>query len=377
MGLPCVTSLKLAAIKRQLCFVMIRLATNRCKNTYRSQVSAVYAGNCIMIIDGMNNIASLELSSLRLLVVLVRERSVTRAAEHLGLSQPAVSHALATLRRHFDDALLVRSSHGMLPTHRALELAEAAAGVVEAADRLVHPPQGFDPTSERCAFVITTPEFVERELAPPLLERLQREAPGVAIEMRAPNPDLSRAWLESGEVDFRIAWIQDPWPESRFARLPDDGLVCLVREGHPRVGRQLRLDDFFSLQHVRPFSALRPHALQEGKGSVSLEQYMGNLHPLRGIAARHAKRRIQIAMVVQSFSAIQRLVSQSDAIATVTERLAHTADPRLRLRILRPPLPLPPLRGALYWHERTHTSPRHRWFRRLLLQVAQQMAADT
>ncbi len=330
-----------------------------------------------MIINKMNKTASIELSSLRHLIVLVRERSVTRAAQHLGLSQPAVSHVLATLRRHFDDALLVRSSHGMLPTHRALELAEAALSIIEAADRLVHGRHGFDPASERCAFVITIPEFLERELAPPLLEHLQREAPGVAVEMRAPNSDLSRAWLDSGEVDFRIAWIQDPWPESRFARLPDDRLVCLVREGHPRVGPRLHVDDFFSLQHVRPFSALRTHTLQEGKGSVSLEQYMGVVHRLRGVAARHAKRRIQIAMVAQSFSTIQQLVAQSDAIATVTERLAHTVDPRLQLRILRPPLPLPPLRGALYWHERTHTNPRHRWFRRLLLQVAQRMAIDT
>jgi DNA-binding transcriptional LysR family regulator len=352
------------------------LLLNEWGNDYRAQGTTVYTALCIMLINETNKMTSIELSSLRHLVVLVRERSVTRAAQHLGLSQPAVSHALAMLRRHFDDALLVRSSHGMLPTHRALELAEAAAGIIEAADRLVHARQGFDPASERSAFVLTIPEFLERELAPPLLQRLQNEAPGVAVEMRAPNPDLSRAWLDSGEIDFRIAWIRDPWPESRFARLPDDRLVCLVRAGHPRIGARLELDEFFSSPHVRPFSALRTHTLQDGKGTVSLEQYMGVVHRLRGVAARHAKRRLRIAMVAQSFSTIQHLVAESDTIATVTERLARTVDPRLRLRILRPPFAFPPMRGALYWHERTHTNPRHRWFRRLFLEVARQTAGE-
>lgn len=317
----------------------------------------------------MNSTGTIEVSALRCLVALMRDRSVTRAAQRLGMSQPAVSHVLASLRRQFDDALLVRSAHGMVPTPRALEIVETASSIVDAVDRLAADRRRFDPASERCAFVVTVPEYFERVLAPPLLARLQQEAPGIAVELRAPNPDLSRDWLDSGEVDFRIAWIHDPWPESRFARLPEDRFVCLVRKGHPHVGERLRPDDFFALPHVRPAIAVKARNLQSEGGMLSLEQYLGVAHRRRR-AMRYDGRRIRVAMLAQSLATIPHLVAGSDAIATIPQRLARVIDPRLPLRILRPPLALPPLHGALYWHERTNTDPRHRWFRRLLLDVA-------
>ncbi|MFZ5782494.1 MAG: LysR family transcriptional regulator [Pseudomonadota bacterium] len=318
----------------------------------------------------MNNTATLELASLRCLIALMRERSVTRAARRLGLSQPAVSHILASLRGRFDDALFVRSAGGMLPTPRALEIVEAATEIVEAVDRLASDRRRFDPARERCAFVITVPEYFERVLAPSLLSRLQAEAPGVTVELRAPNPDLSRAWLDSGEVDFRIAWIHDPWPESRFARLPEDRFVCLVRQDHPQVGERLRVDDFFGLPHVRPAIAVKARNLQADGGTLSLEQYLGVTHRLRDATARHAGRRIRVVMLAQSFATLPHLVVESDAIATIPQRLARAIDPRLPIRVMRPPLAFPTVHGALYWHERTNTDPRHRWFRRLLLEVA-------
>ena len=324
-------------------------------------------------ITEMNNDDPVELGALRCLIALMRERSVTRAARRLRLSQPATSHILAGLRRRFGDVLFVRSAGGMLPTPRALEIAEEATRIVDAVDRLSGERRRFDPTTERCAFAITVPEYFERVLAPPLLTRLQTEAPGIAVELRAPNPDLSRGWLDSGEVDFRIAWIHDPWPESRFARLPEDRFVCLVRHGHPQVGDRLRLEDFFSLPHVRPAIAVKARNLQADGGTLSLEQYLGVAHRGRD-GVRHASRRIRIVMLAQSFATLPQLVAQSDAIATVPLRLAGTIDPRLPVRVLRPPLALPPLQGALYWHERTNTDPRHRWFRRLLIDVARHTA---
>ncbi|WP_428672720.1 LysR substrate-binding domain-containing protein [Reyranella sp.] len=199
---------------------------------------------------------------------------------------------------------------------------------------------------------------------------MQEEGPRIAVELRAPNPELTRAWLDSGEVDFRLAWIHDPRPESRFARLPEDRLVCLVREGHPIVGERLRLDDFFELPHVRPAAAVKTRSLQADGGTLSLEQYLGVSYRMRDKGARYASRRIRIAMLAQSMLTIPDLVAGSDAIATIPERLARGVGDHLSLRIMRPPIALPPLRGALYWHERSNADPRHRWFRRLLLDVA-------
>ena len=317
-------------------------------------------------IHKMNDL-SLDIPALRCFVALMRERSVTRAAERLGLSQPAVSHILARLRQHFSDALLVRAATGMVPTARALEIDVAARDIVAAVDRLARPGRTFDPALERSTFVITIPEYFERVLAPALMARLQTEAPGVSVELRAPNPGLARTWLDSGEVDFRLAWIHDPRPESRFARLPEDRLVCLVRERHPSVGERLGIGDFFDLPHVRPAIAVAP-GLSADPASVTLEQYIGLPH--RG---RHRARRLRVTLRAQSFATIPYVVAQSDAIATVPERLARTIDPRLPVRVLRPPIALPALRGALYWHERSNADPRHRWFRRLLLDVARRV----
>jgi DNA-binding transcriptional LysR family regulator len=313
----------------------------------------------------MNNRHDLDLSALRCLTVLIEERSVTRTAERLGLSQPAVSHALARLRRRFSDALLVRAAGGMVPTPRAVEIDATAREIARALDRLDDRERPFDPNTVRARFVVTVPEYFERVLAPAMMARLLREAPNVSVELRAPNPDLARDWLDSGEIDFRLAWIHRPRPESRFGKLPEDRLVCLVREGHPVVGERLRAGDFFDLPHVRPSVAVN----REGDdGDVTLEQYLGL--PFR---RRPAARRLRVVLRVQSFSTIEQVVARSDAIATVPERATWDLDPRLRLRVMRPPVALPPLRGALYWHERNNADPQHRWFRHLLLETVRRI----
>jgi DNA-binding transcriptional LysR family regulator len=310
------------------------------------------------------NSSDLELAALRCLTVLIDERNVTRAAERLGLSQPAASHALARLRRRFSDPLLVRAGKSMVPTPRAIEIDDTAREILAAVDRLGTGNRAFDPQAIRSRFVITVPEYFERVLAPRLMQRLLREAPNVSVELRAPNRGLARDWLDSGEVDFRLAWIHVPRPESRFAKLPDDRLVCLVREGHPAVGDQLRAKDFFELPHVRPAVALTG----DGERDVTLEQYIGL--PFRN---RSGAQRVRLALLVQSFTTILQVVAGSDVIATVPDRATWDLDPRLRLRVMRPPVALPPLRGALYWHERNNADPRHRWFRRLLLETARQI----
>lgn len=307
----------------------------------------------------------LDLPALRCLTTLMRERNVTRAAKKLGISQPAVSRVLGRLRRHFSDALLVRAADGMVPTPRAIEIDAAARDIVVAVDRLGRTERAFDPMNEQSTFVVTVPEYFERALAPALMGRLQGEAPHVSVELRALNVDLAQQWLDSGEIDFRLAWIHTPRPESRFARLPEDRLVCLVREGHPTVGEKLHVSDFFTLRHVRPVIAV---SRDRDTIDVTAEQYVGL--PFR---KRPRARHLRLGLLVQGFSTIPRVVAQSDMIATVPERATWDLDPRLRLRVMCPPIALPPLRGALYWHERNNTDSRHRWFRRLLLDTARRI----
>jgi len=313
----------------------------------------------------MMNDEALDLPALRCLTALMRERNVTRAARKLGISQPAVSRVLGQLRRHFSDALLVRAAGGMVPTPRALEIDSAARDILAAADRLGRAERAFDPMSERSTFVVTVPEYFERVLAPALMARLQQDAPNVAVELHALNTGFAQAWLDSGEIDFRLAWIHAPRPESRFAKLPEDRLVCLVREGHPTVGDKLHASDFFALPHVRPAIAV---TRDRDTIDVTVDQYVGL--PFR---KRPGARLLRLGLLVQGFSTIPRVVAQSDMIATVPERATWDLDPDLRVRVMPPPISLPVLRGALYWHERNNADPRHRWFRRLLLDTARRI----
>jgi DNA-binding transcriptional LysR family regulator len=327
----------------------------------------------------MENDFSVELPALRCFDVLMRERSVTRAAERLGLSQPAVSHALARLRRRFADPLLVRDAQGMTPTPRALGLHEAVRDVLAAMERLEQPVRSFDPSRERSRFVVTVTDYFERLLAPLLLDRLQREAPGVCIDWQSPRPASARARLENGEVDLRLGWVHAPWPGLRYSSLFADRLVCLVRADHPRIGRRLRLADFFELAHVRPGIAVSSEPSSDDTSSVTLEQYLGlAASPRRGATApastrgweAYRHRTLRIAMLAQNFLTIPSVVAHTDLIATVPALLTRDAGIPPSVRVLQPPLDLPTLLGALYWHERTNTEPRHRWLRAVIAEVA-------
>lgn len=326
----------------------------------------------------------IDLPSLRCLVALLDLRSVTRAAEHLGLSQPTVSHALARLRKRFGDPLLVRGRGEMVPTQRALALHDTARLALQSIKRLSAPPGTFRPEDERSTFVLTIADYFEVALAPRLFAKLREVAPGVRLELRPPDPAAARRMLESGEVDLRIGWVHDPWPGLRVAKLFEDRFVCLARRGHPAIGRRLRLKDFFDLAHVRPAAALRAAGPDADLGQLTLEQYLGlpvapGRHRARGKSSLtatselHAARRINVAMITQSFLTVPWVVANSDAIATVPEQLARTVSRELPLRVLASPLVMPPLYGGLYWHERTNRDPRQRWFRALVSEQAKNL----
>lgn len=346
-----------------------------------ARADCVHVAQCICFMLEMHDI---DLPSLRCLVALLDLRSVTRAAERLGLTQPTVSHSLARLRKHFGDPLLVRGRGEMIPTSRALALYDIARSALHSIDRLSVAPGAFRPEHERSTFVLTIADYFEAVLAPRLFAKLRQVAPGVRIELRPPNPTAVRTMLESGEVDLRIGWVHDPWPELRFAKLFEDRFVCLARRGHPTIGQRLRLKDFFDLDHIRPAAALRATGPDADVGLLTLEQYLGlptspGRQRTRARASSaaspdaQAARRIRVAMVAQSFLTLLWIVANSDAIATVPARLARTIGRELPLRVFAPPLAMPSLRGALYWHERTNHEPRQRWFRAPVSELARDL----
>jgi DNA-binding transcriptional LysR family regulator len=300
------------------------------------------------VIYKMNNQA-FDMRLLQCFETLMTERSVTRAAERMAMSQPAMSHALARLRRMFDDPLLLKGHGQMTATNRAIEIEAQVSEMLAAAQRLTRKPAAFVPATARIKFAIMTPEFVEYLLAPRLIQRLQQVAPGIDIEFRTSDPRPSLDWLERGEIDFRLGWWPEPPQTLRFKLLFRDPLVCLARKGHPQIHGGITTEQYLQTPHVR---------IQQPRTRVSAHVIDQAVHLLR--------RKLRIALQVQNALALSSAVADSNLIATVPKRLALALADKFPLQVLPLPLNVPDVRIAVYWHERTHRQAAHRWFRQVL-----------
>jgi len=300
----------------------------------------------------MNNLAY-DLKLLMCFDALMAERSVSRAAERLDLSQPAMSHALARLRRLFDDPLLLKGRGLMTPTSRALQLETQVQELLVALRRLAEQPAAFEPATARMRFTVMAPEYAEYLLAAPLALQLEREAPEVVLDFRASDPERALDWLARGDVDFRLGWWPEPPPALRYKLLFRDRLVCVVRKGHPRFRNTISTEDYLGAMHVR---------VQTPRTSVSsgaVDQAVTTLH-----------RNLSVALRVQNLSVMSEVVAASNLVATIPERLASRLQGKYALQLLPLPLTVPDVRMALYWHERTHKHAAHRWFRQAVSEAA-------
>jgi DNA-binding transcriptional LysR family regulator len=300
----------------------------------------------------MPHLADIDLALLRSFCVLIAEESVSRAADRIGIGQPAMSHALARLRAVFDDPLLVRSQHRMVPTAKALELHEKVKEILARIDRL-QAPQQFDPLTTPVQFTMTATEFVEYEIFPRLMQRLAVEGPAISILVRPAQPERSLGWLETGEIDFRLGWSEKAPPALRGRPLFADRLVSIVRHDHPALAEPMTTERYIELPHVRP----------EIEGRSRSERAVDE-----ALAAMH--RKLRLSLRVRNYLTVPHVVAQSDLAAIVPSRLARAFAEVLPLTMFETPLKLPTIQYSIYWHDRTQGSPPHRWLRRLIADVA-------
>jgi DNA-binding transcriptional LysR family regulator len=295
-------------------------------------------------------LSSFDLNLLVVFDVLLAERSVTRAAARLGLSQPAVSNALSRLRDALGDPLFVRTPQGMAPTPRAL----AFEGPLRLAlDRVAGALAGdvtFDPGTSRRSFVLAATDYVQFVLLPPLIRRLEREAPGIVLTVQ---PVLQRhPWheLEAGAIDLSLSAARAV-PKGLHRRwLFRDRVVCIVRRDHPRARGGLTLDRYLSLSHVE--------ALPVGAQGLADEV----------LATRGHVRRI--AVTVPHFLVAPHVVLTTDYVFTLAARIATPIAESYPLRALPLPFEMPEIRVSAHWHERVQGDPAHRWLRQVIAEVA-------
>ena len=295
-------------------------------------------------------VRTLDLNLLLAFDALVTERHVTRAAQRVGISQSAMSHALARLRAHLGDELFVRSPRGLIATPRAAALEGPIRDALQALDRALAPPGVFEPRTLARTFVVAATDYAEIVLLPPLLERLRAAAPHVILRLR-PTPASPETELERGAVDVVLSPSRDLGPRLVAPRLFDERFVCVVREGHPSVKRKLTLQRFLALDHLL-ISVL---GTPGGPMDDALAQ--------KGLARR-------IALYVPHFLTAPMLVAKSDLVLTVASRLARVMAPMVGLRIFPTPIPIPMFAIHQIWHERHQQDPAHAWFRGLIAQVA-------
>jgi len=305
---------------------------------------------CMGYIHAMN-LSGIDLNLLVALDALLTEKSVTRAARRVGLSQPAMSNALARLRSLLADPLLVRSSKGMAPTSRAHGLIGPISEALRTVERALAAPD-FDARRAARTFTIATSDSTEMELVPSLMARLAAEGPGINVRVIPPARGADpTALLESDTADVAVLSVGPIVPPLLKQEWYRERFVCIARKGHPRVRGRLTLSRFCELQHV-------------------LVAPFGNPGSFVDDALEKQGRRRQVAVRVSSFLSAPVIVAESNYIATIAFRLARRCAQWLPLQIFAPPLRLPEVPVGVVWHPRAEHDPGHRWFRETLASVA-------
>lgn len=296
----------------------------------------------------------IDLNLLVVLEALLEERSVTRAAQRLGMSQPAASRALARLRRLFADALLVEGRGGYVPSARAEEIRPLLRRTLAGIDEILSAGP-FDPARATGQVRLVMADLEAAVLAPPLLARLAAEAPELDLDITPPGGAMFEA-LERDAVDAIVGALGTAPAGIRRRGLYEDGFVTLLRAGHPAAAEGgLSLERYLELGHVVVSIT--------GSGPAPVDTVL---------AARGLRRRVRLR--VPSFLAAVEIAARSDLAMTLPASLARTAAGMARFTALPPPIDLGRFTMSLLWHARRQDELRHAWLRRTIAEVAREVA---
>ncbi|MDG2522595.1 LysR family transcriptional regulator [Caulobacter segnis] len=292
-----------------------------------------------------------DLNLLPVFVTLMEERNVTRAAERLGITQPALSNALGRLRLVMRDPLFIRERYGMQPTPMALELAPVIAAALAKIDDVVLGQQEFDPARAERLMAIASNSYVEFVMGAAIVTRLGRSAPGIKLRLIPYGSDLAETGVVSGNTAMALGRIVEAPDNVVVQHLMDETLACVVRADHPEVGDSLSREQYERLKHV---NVLPPGRLRAGLFQA-LEQ--------QGL-------RREVAVSVTHFLAVPELIAVTDYCSTLPSRICRrlAADPRLK--ILPAPADLGTFPVQMAWHVRYRHDPAHRWLRSVVSEAA-------
>ncbi|WP_020654709.1 LysR family transcriptional regulator [Massilia niastensis] len=292
----------------------------------------------------------LDLNLLVALDVLLSEKSITRSAKRLNLSQSATSGVLARLRDYFKDELLVSVGRNLTLTPLAVSLSEPVRSVLLQIQATIEIKPVFDPQTAQRAFRILASDYVSTVVLGELGRRVGAIAPGIMLDILPTTPNAMEQ-LERGEVDLVILprkFTSDLQPTEL---LFEDTYTCIVWSGNDVVGETLPLDQYMGLGHV---------SSRFGNAIASFEQCF--------LKESGYDRRIEVTTT--NFTSIPHFVIGTNRIATMHTRLAHALARYYPIRLVAPPLPIPTVDMCMQWNRFLDQDPAHLWLRALLVEVA-------
>ena len=293
----------------------------------------------------------LDLNLLDLFSTVYKTRNLTEAGKQLGLSQPAMSHALSRLREMYDDPLFLRQAKGVQPTPFAESLVSPVSEALQILEQTLRKEQ-FDPSTSNRVFRLAMTDIGEQTFLPKLVNALNEQAPFIRIESVATSTttaELADA-LSQGRIDMALGAIEKVGAGIRQQVLFSDYYVCVARNGiNPQVMQERSA--FLRAKHVVPDVAGTVH-------SSLIQKFLEN----------HTIGR-QAMVRVTHFLAIAELVSKTDLIAIMPRNLALNVEQRWDIQHFTPPVPIPAYEVALCWHQRHSNEPGHRWLRELIRQL--------
>ncbi|GLP96632.1 LysR family transcriptional regulator [Paraferrimonas sedimenticola] len=291
---------------------------------------------------------------LNLFVVLeavYRERNLTRAAEQLHVTQPAISNSLKRLGRHFDDPLFVRQSNEMVPTQVTKRIIESVRLGVDSLTSAVEQSLQFDPANAIQDVMLSMNDVAELSFLPPVLKHIRPLAP----QLKLHSVDVARKEmvreLALGRIDFAIDPPIVSHPDIEHSLIHSSEYVCLVRPGHPIISNDFGLDDYLSLEHV--------HISKRPMGTGHVDHALNRLGLKRNIAHR-----------IQHHTIAQSLLIDSDLAVTVPTDIARQTE----LVSLPLPFAIEPQQWHLYWHKNQQASEMHAWLRQQIVSVCEKLA---
>ena len=296
------------------------------------------------------DIRAVDLNLLKAFDALMTERAVTRAADRIGLSQPAMSHALSRLRGVFADELFVRAAAGMEPTARAREIGPLVTAAIEHIEAALRLGAGFNPATSTTTFTAGMAEYAEIALVGPLARAFARKASGATLRLLPATGRELVEQLDRGAIDVAVAHVNSLPAHIEATVLLRDPFVVVARQDHPDAARPMGLEAY----------AAQSHVLVSPRGATT-----GALD--RILVDFGLKRRI--ALFVATYLAVPAAVAASDLIATVPCRIAEQIAANAAIAIM--PLPIDfSMTVSMARHRRAASEPAQAWFRSLLIAAA-------